>query len=187
MRRAFDSGLVFWLLRELDWWCSVSVLLDVLTRFPTAVANPAQRLGLVRPGFRDRLWRPYRKSGSAARARAALARPVLLKPRGAQAGQAMLLEDALPAAVFLLRQLPAPQRLFEADAAAAHGRDDRGLAAYYPACGVRWRQIVAHRRDFRWLPFERATHRVFARIVAVQNDRPCPMACRLRVWLRCAT
>lgn len=89
---------MFWLLR-VGCWCSVSVMLRVLTRFPTAIANSAQRLGLVWPGFRDGLGDRTGNPGSAARARATLARPVLLKPRAAQAGQAMLLEDALPAAV----------------------------------------------------------------------------------------
>src|SRR3984893_11925530 len=64
--------------------------------------------------------------GSAARTRAAR-RPrtaILLKARAAQAGQAVLLEGALPRPVLLLGQLIALQRLFEGDAAGAHGGED---------------------------------------------------------------
>src|SRR5215831_13603787 len=70
---------------------------------------------------------------------------VLLEPRGPQAREAVRLERALPRAVLLLAQLPAAERLFERDATAAHGYDDRGFAAHHPTPGVRRRQIVVHR------------------------------------------
>ena len=54
---------------------------------------------------------------------------VLLKPRAAQAVEAMLIESSLPGPVLLLGEVVPTQRLFEGDAAAAHGSDHRGNAA----------------------------------------------------------
>ena len=103
--------------------------------------------------------------GSVARARAAWAArtAILLNARGAQAGQAVLLERALPRPVLLLGQLVPLQRLFEGDAASAHGGDDGGLATHDPAPGIWRRQVVAH-VGFRRRPFERIIHRALPRL-----------------------
>ena len=117
LRQALDGGFGFWLLRELGWWWSVSVMLalvaDFLRESPVLQAASAWfgRQPVARgdrPGSR----------GSAARAWAAR-RPrtaILLEARAAQAGQTVLLEGALPRPVLLLGQLVTLQRLFEGDA-----------------------------------------------------------------------
>ena len=165
LRRAFDGGFGFWLLRELGWWWSVSVMLTLVADFlggrqfckppllGSAGGGCARR---ERPGCH----------GSAARARAA-SRPrtsILLKAGAAQAGQAVLLEGALPRPVLLLGQLVAPQGVFEGDAAGAHGGDDGGLATHDPAPGVWRRQVIAHCRGFRRRPFERINHRALPKL-----------------------
>src|SRR5215469_8842974 len=66
---------------------------------------------------------------------------ILLDSRGAQSGKAMRLERAFPGAKFLFGQLPAAKRLFERNAAAAHGGDDSGFATHHPTSGVRRREV----------------------------------------------
>src|SRR6202007_2105282 len=84
---------------------------------------------------------------------------ILWTARAAKAGQAVLVEGALPRPVLLLGQLIPLQRLCGGDAAGAHGGEDGGLATHDPAPGVRRRQVVAHCEWFRRRPFKRINHR----------------------------
>jgi hypothetical protein len=67
--------------------------------------------------------------------------PVLLDARGAQAGEAMLVDRVLPGEEFLDRQRVAAAGLLERKEPAAHGGDDLGLAPDDPALGAWCRQI----------------------------------------------
>jgi hypothetical protein len=113
---------------------------------PLPVGSGFEEVGLGRSAPRSwPAWRP----GPA----------ILLKPRAAQAGEAMLIESSLLGPVLLLGEVVPTQCLFEGDAAAAHGSDHRGLAAHDPALGVWRRQVVAHRDGVRRRRFEGANYR----------------------------
>src|SRR5215471_20207646 len=72
--------------------------------------------------------------------------PVLLDARGAQAGEAMLVDRILPGEELLDRERVAAAGLLERQQPAAHGGDDFGLAADDPALGARCRQIGSRQR-----------------------------------------
>jgi hypothetical protein len=67
--------------------------------------------------------------------------PVLLDARGAQAGEAVLVDRILPGEEFLDRQRVPRAGLFKREQAAAHSRDDFGLAPDDPTLGGGRRQV----------------------------------------------
>src|SRR5688572_23266430 len=67
---------------------------------------------------------------------------IMLDARGAQAGQAVLVDRLAPRFELFLGEPIALARLFEREQAAAHGGDNFRLAADHPAGRARRRQIV---------------------------------------------
>src|SRR6516225_9623429 len=64
-----------------------------------------------------------------------------LHPSAPQAGDAVRLDRPLPGQKFFFRKLVTTARFLASDRAAAHCRDNGGLAACDPAFCVRWRQL----------------------------------------------
>src|SRR5436190_24245386 len=71
---------------------------------------------------------------------------VLLDARGAQAGEAVLVDRILPGEEFLDRQRVAAAGFLERQQAAAHSGDHFRLAADDPALGARRRQVGDRQR-----------------------------------------
>src|ERR1041384_5342965 len=67
--------------------------------------------------------------------------PILLDARRAQAGEAVLVDRVLPGEEFFDRQGVARAGLFKRQQAAAHSRNNLGLAPDDPTLGGRRRQI----------------------------------------------
>src|SRR5262249_48011298 len=67
--------------------------------------------------------------------------PVLLDPRGAQAGEAMAIDGVLPGEELLHRQGVAAARFLERQETASHSSDNLRLAADHPTLGARRRQV----------------------------------------------
>src|SRR5262245_39950866 len=65
---------------------------------------------------------------------------VLLDPRGAQTGKAMLIDRILPGEEFFDGQCVAAASLLEGEQTAAHSRDNLCLATDHPTLGARRRQ-----------------------------------------------
>ncbi len=67
--------------------------------------------------------------------------PILLNARGAQTGEAMLVDGQLPAEEFLGGQRVALAGLLKAEQTAANGSDNFGFATDDPAAGAGGRQV----------------------------------------------
>src|ERR1043166_7545773 len=72
--------------------------------------------------------------------------PILLDARGAQAGEAVLVDRVLPGEEFLDRERVAAARFLEREQATADRGDDLGLAPDDPALGARCRQVGDRQR-----------------------------------------
>jgi hypothetical protein len=72
--------------------------------------------------------------------------PVLLDARGAQAGEAVLVDRVLPGEEFFDRQRIAAAGLLEGQKSAAHGSDDLGLAPDDPTLRTRCGQVGDRQR-----------------------------------------
>ena len=90
---------------------------------------------------------------------------IILNTRGAQAGEAMLVDGALPAQEFVDRKGVALASLVEAQQAAAHRGHNFGLAADNPAFGVCGRKIGNRKRTTVW-----PNHITYARPVVLCHD-----------------
>src|SRR6266496_4460847 len=75
---------------------------------------------------------------------------ILLNARGAQAGQAVLVDGILPGEEFLDRERVAAAGLLERKQPAAHGSHDLGLAPDDPALGAWRRQVGDRQRAAVW-------------------------------------
>src|SRR5580765_3966390 len=114
--------------------------------------------------------------------------PILLDARGAQAGEAMLVDRILPGEEFLHRQRIAAARLFKRQQPATHGGYNLGLASDDPTLGARGRQVgnrqrTAVRSDDVLGPWSQGLGHEFNSTHSTDQLRSQSYSPPLKIWL----